>query len=337
MAVITTVILPVFFVVALGYLVRKFGKLDERVISRVQLYILTPSLIFMAMAGTNADNGLIMKVLLHVTLLSILLYIAAQIFGGLRKAGSIERNAISMSALFTNSGFYGIPVCMLAFGEQGVVYAAIYVVCSAAIQATAGVYIASAGNRKPLEALATVFKVPLVYAIIFGRLLSQTNMLPPEPFMKMIRLLGQAAIPLGLLLLGMQLQKIISERISERKGAEGTPKPSQAAGSRMGMDSSDEIADRTGPGGNTAILNGVGAGMLKIVGGFIFGLILLRFFEFDPILRNVILVESAMPTAVNAVVYATEFDCRPRLVTVAILTSTLVSIISITLILNYLG
>ena len=217
MAIIATVILPVFFVVALGYLARKYGKLDERVISRVQLYILTPALIFMTVAGSNADNSLIMKVLLHVTLLSILLYTAAQIFGGLRKSDRVERNAISMSALFTNSGFYGIPVCMLAFGEQGVVYASIYVVCSSAIQATAGVYIASAGNRKPLEALATVFKVPLVYAIIFGRLLSQTGMLPPEPFMKMIRLLGQAAIPLGLLLLGMQLQKIISGRISGRK------------------------------------------------------------------------------------------------------------------------
>jgi predicted permease len=329
MAVITTVILPVFFVVILGSLARKYGKLDERVLSRVQLYILNPSLIFMAMAGASADNGLIMKVLLHVTLLSILLYIAAQIFGALRKADSIERNAISMSALFTNSGFYGIPVCMLAFGEQGVVYASIYVVCSSTIQATAGVYIASAGNKKPLEALATVFKVPLVYAIIFGRLLSQTNMLPPEPFMKMIRLLGQAAIPLGLLLLGMQLQKIISERISERKDAKAS-----ASGVEKKIDKVDaQVAERA----TSTVLNGVAAGMLKIVGGFVFGLILLRFFEFDPILRNVILVESAMPTAVNAVVYATEFDCRPRLVTIAILTSTLVSIVSISLILNYIG
>ena len=78
------------------------------------------------------------------------------------------------------------------------------------------------------------------------------------------------------------------------------------------------------------------AATLRICGGFGAALIILSFFDFDPMLRNVLIVESSMPTAVHAVVYATEFNCRPRLVTIGVLTATLLSIASITLILNYL-
>ncbi len=312
MPVLTEVILPIGFVVFLGYLLRRLGKLDEHVLSRAQLYVLGPALIFMTMAGSEAAMSLVLKVMLHVFLLSVLLFGAAQLFGVIAKSDRLERNAMSITAVFTNSGFYGIPVCMLAFGEQGVVYAAIYVVCSATIQATAGVYIASAGRKRPSEALATVFRVPLIYSIVIARLMSHFRVLPPEPFMKMINLLGRSAIPLGLLLLGMQLEKIISGRIDRKKASR----------------SIEEKKD---------LLGGMGAGLIKIAGGFLFGVLLLRFFDFDPLLRNVIIVQSAMPTAVNAVVYATEFECRPKLVTVGILTATLLSVISISLILNWLG
>jgi predicted permease len=80
----------------------------------------------------------------------------------------------------------------------------------------------------------------------------------------------------------------------------------------------------------------VAGGIIKVFGGLAVALVVLRFFSLDPVLMNVMLIQSAMPTAVNVVVYATEFDCRPRLVTIGILASTLISIASITLILNYL-
>ncbi len=211
MAVLTQVTLPILFVVFLGYLLRKIGRVEESVLSRIQLYVLSPALIFMTMAGSNAMMSLLGKIFLHVVILSVLLYLSAQLLGRMMRGDALERNAMSLAAVFTNSGFYGIPVCMLAFGEEGLGYAAMYVICSSMIQSTAGIYIASEGSRKPLEALAMIFKVPLIYAIVLGKLLSQFDMLPPAPFMEMINMLGRAAVPLGLLLLGMQLERIISD------------------------------------------------------------------------------------------------------------------------------
>lgn len=310
MAVITNVVLPVVFVVLLGYLLRRLGGLDEHAFSRAQIYILSPALVFTALAGSDAAMPLILKVLLQVLLMSTLLLGVVQGIGFASKSGRNERNAMSLAAVFTNSGFYGIPVCMLAFGEMGVIYASIYVACSATFQATIGIYIASSGTRKAREALASVFKVPIIYAIILGKLLSHFRMLPPEPFMKMIDLMGKSAIPLGLLLLGMQLERIVSESSA-----------AHLAGGEARRD----------------LLGGTASGVLRIAGGFILGLLVVQLFDFDPVLKKVIIVESAMPTAVNAVVYATEFGCRPKLVTIGILTSTLISVVSISVILNWLG
>ena len=314
--IVTNVILPIFFIIIIGALLRRLGKIDERVFSRTQLYVLTPALIFVAMTGNDTEISILLKVLFFVATLSVVLMVLAQGTGLLFKENRVTRNAISLASMFSNSGFYGIPVCMLAFGEEGVVYAAIFVAGSSTVQSTLGIFIASVGKKKPSEAIATVFKVPMLYAIIVSKLLLHFGKLPPEPLMKMINMLGHSAIPRGLLLLGMQLQKIIYERFAG-----------------PGKETEQIIIKKK----RKELLQGISAAMIKIGGGFVVALLLARIFGFDSLIRKVLIVEAAMPTAVNAVVFATEFDCRPEIVTVGILASTIASIVTITVILNYLG
>ncbi len=313
--VVTDVVLPIFLIVFLGFLLRRLGGVDERVFSRAQLYILVPALIFSAMTGRDTGLPILLRVVLFVAALSVGLLLAAQAVGFAFRGGRLTRNAISLASMFSNSGFYGIPVCMLAFGEQGVLYAVIFITGSSLIQSTLGIFIASSGRKKAREAFLTVLKVPMVYSIIAAKILSHYSLLPPKPFMEMIDMLGQAAIPLGLLLLGMQLQKIIYERMEKRRSGTG-----------------EQLRK-----GRIEMLQGLAAAALKIAGGFLLALLLTRIFGFDSLIRKVLIVEASMPTAVNAVVFATEFDCKPEVVTVGILASTLASVVSITLILNFLG
>jgi predicted permease len=311
--VITDVILPIAFIVLLGFLLRRFGGKYEHAFSKTQLYILGPALLFSVMARNDTGYGLILQLLIYVIILSAGLLLLTQVTGKLAGGGRVERNAMSLAGVFTNSGFYGIPVCMLAFGEDGLKWAALYIVASSTVQSTLGIFLASAGKQKTTAALATVFKVPLIWALIAGRVLADINLLPPEPFMEMIDLLGRSAIPLGLLLLGMQLERIVT-----------------------GDDEEKECASEASVSPRRLVSLGITSGVIKIFGGLGIALLILRFFDVDPVLRNVMLVQSAMPTAVNAVVYATEFDCRPRIVTIGILSSTLISVGSITMILSFL-
>lgn len=316
--VITDVILPIAFIILLGFLLRRFGGRYEHAFSKTQLYILGPALLFSVMARTDTGYGLIFELLIYVAILSAGLLLLTQGIGLLAGGDRAERNAMSLAGVFTNSGFYGIPVCMLAFGEEGLKWAALYVVASATVQSTLGIFLASSGKQKATAALLTVFKVPLIWAIIAGRVLADLNLLPSEPFMEMIDLLGRSAIPLGLLLLGMQLERIITGDNGDDEAVECADEEEEIRGSRR------------------IVALGISSGMIKIFGGLGIALVVLRFFDLDPVLRNVMLVQSAMPTAVNAVVYATEFDCRPRLVAIGIFSSTLISVGSITLILSFL-
>jgi predicted permease len=313
--VITEVILPIFSIIILGFLLKRLGGVEPRPFSRTQLYILSPALVFSAMARADGMTVTVLKIFLYIALLSGVILGAAQGIAYLMRGTREDRQAMSLAAVFMNSGFYGIPVCMLAFGDIGFVYATAYVVASATLQSTLGIFIASAGQRRVPEALLTVVKVPLIWAIVVARLLAHFDALPPEPFMKMINMLGQAAIPLGLLLLGMQLEGVVRDIWGRRAGA---------------------AVEASLPGNGLYIRGGLIAAALRIVASFFVALVIIRLFDFEPTLKKVILVESSMPTAVNAVVYATEFRCGPKLVAVGILAATVGSMATITLILEYL-
>jgi len=323
--VITEVILPIAFVVLLGFVFRRYGGRFEKAFSRTQLYILSPALLFSVMAGSKTGYALLLEVLLFVALVAAVLLAVTQGLGLAARSDRNERNAMSLAGVFPNAGFYGIPVCMLAFGEEGLKWASVYVAASATIQSTLGVFLASAGKRKISAGLLTVVKVPLIWAIVAGRVLADVDLLPPEPFMKMIDLLGRSAIPLGLLLLGMQLQRITSGEAAAAEAEEDEETAEKHVGE-----------EGAAPDSSRSLVLGISAALVKILGGLAAGLVILRFFDLPPVLRGVMLIEASMPTAVNAVVYATEFDCRPRLVAIGILSSTSISVVSVTLILSYL-
>lgn len=331
--VITEVILPIFSIIFLGFLLRRFGGVQPKPFSRTQLYVLSPALVFSAMARADGMTLVVLKIFLYIAVLSGVILGAAQGIAFLMKGSREDRQAMSLAAVFMNSGFYGIPVCMLAFGDIGFVYATAYVVASATLQSTLGIFIASAGRRRAPEALLTVVKVPLIWAIVVARLAAHFDAMPSEPFMKMINMLGQAAIPLGLLLLGMQLEEIVRDlarrRRPETTNAGEAARVSEAA---QALDAAQACARPR----MSYVAGGLIAASLRIVGGFLVALAVVRLFDFEPTLEKVIIVESSMPTAVNAVVYATEFKCGPKLVAVGILAATLGSMLSVTLVLEYL-
>jgi predicted permease len=338
--VLTNVILPVFFIIFLGFLLRRYGKGDLKTFSRAQLYVLSPALAFMSLAKAEADTPLILRVLLFIVCMEAVILALALGIGFLTKRDRTERQAIVITSVFMNSGFYGIPVCMLAFGEWGMIYATIFMVASSIIQSTAGIFLASMGRQSTRDAFVSIFKVPIIWAIILARLLVYLRALPPAPLMKMINLLGESAIPLGLILLGMQLERIWLESAAWRASLIG----GRAADFTIGEEQGDAPAGRACEPGQAGVIElkrdvsgGIISAALRIIGGLAVSYGLVQLFHFSANMNQVLVVESSMPTAVNAIVFATEFNCRPRLVAVGILVSTLASIASVTLIIRYLG
>ncbi|MCX5753422.1 MAG: AEC family transporter [Candidatus Krumholzibacteria bacterium] len=337
--VLTNVILPVFFIIFLGFLLRRFGKVDLKTFSRAQLYVLSPALAFMSLAKPEADTGLILRVLFFIVCLEAVLIVISLGIGFAMKRGRAERQAMTLASVLMNTGFYGIPVCVLAFGDWGLVYATIYMVASSITQSTIGIFLASAGHGSSKEALANVFKTPLLWSIVAARLLVYLHALTPAPLMKMIDMLGASAIPIGLILLGMQLESIWLESAAWRASLAGRTAAFSIGENHEGV--RPEGTCKPGPGGAVELRRDISGGLvsaaIRIVGGLVVSYGIIQLFHFNANMNQVLIVESSMPTAVNAIVFATEYNCRPRLVAVGILASTLASVVSITLILRYLG
>jgi predicted permease len=116
--------------------------------------------------------------------------------------------ALMLAAAFPNSGFVGIPLSEFAFGSTGRTTAVLYLTVQNLVVYTIGVYIASRGtDRGPLDAVAEIFRLPLLYAVLAGVAVRGLGLAPPagSPAMATVGLVGDASIPVMLLILGIQL------------------------------------------------------------------------------------------------------------------------------------
>ena len=82
---------------------------------------------------------------------------------GLDRAG---RAAFLLVVVFSNSGNFGLPVVLFAFGREALTFATVYFVIAAVLSYTVGVFLAASGHRSVMEALRGITRVPTVYAVI---------------------------------------------------------------------------------------------------------------------------------------------------------------------------
>ena len=66
----------------------------------------------------------------------------------------------------SNSGNYGLPVALLAFGREALAFASVYFVSSAIFSYTGGVLLAASGRRSVRDALAGLLRVPAFYGAV---------------------------------------------------------------------------------------------------------------------------------------------------------------------------
>lgn len=286
-----SVVLPVFMMAGLGSIVGRFLGVSSRPISQVTLYIFSPALVCHSLANMvlpTKDLGLIA---LFSLLLATVLYVFAFVGFKISRMDKKGRSAFVLTTLFMNAGNYGLPVALFAFGQAGLERAIIFFVVQATLSGTVAIYVASSSNLKPLDAVQSVLRMPMVYATVLGLFMNIGGLHIPVYLSQPLELLGNAAVPSMLMVLGIQL----SNRFSvEDLGALATVSVLRLAVS-------------------------AGVAYVLTVGMGITGLT-----------QQVLVVLAAMPTAVFTIILASEFDARPKFVTGAVAVTTLVSIFTIT-------
>lgn len=191
---------PVFLVVAGGYLFGPYLKLEVESLSELIIKVLAPCLLLSYLSSTKltmedslviSSGGLFVVAGVGLTSLVILSLL------GLRQRG------LFLPCLFMNSGNMGLPLALLAFGDQGMQRALIFFVTMTVLNYSFGIWLA-----KGRGGLREVFSLSLIYAAVIGIGLTSFQVRMPEVLFKPLSLLGQATIPLMLITLGYQLRSI---------------------------------------------------------------------------------------------------------------------------------
>lgn len=209
-SVFTSTVAPVLSIAAVGYVLGRVRDVDVEPLNTVTLYVLLPALILHSLVTSPLGGGTALWLFVGIAAFTfVMLGLAAAVGRALGESGA-SLGALMLASAFPNVGNFGIPVSEFAFGEVGRSVAVLFVVGQQVLLYTVGVYVASratgAGSRNAVE---RVFRLPLVYVVAFALGANALGVVPsPESTaMETLRLVGEASIPLFLLVLGVQLAR----------------------------------------------------------------------------------------------------------------------------------
>ncbi len=198
---IFTVIAPVFVVVGLGYFwARMDQRFDTETLTNLIVKLATPCLIFSAL--TSIEVGL--DSIGHMVLAAIISLSLAALAGWyILRHLSLSLRTYLPSMMHANSGNIGLPLVLMAFGEEGLALGVSYFVINSISQYSIG-YGISAGTFSIIHLL----KQPLNYAVALSLLVLVFKLSVPEWIANTTSLLGGLVIPALLMVLGHSLAQL---------------------------------------------------------------------------------------------------------------------------------
>lgn len=196
------VVLPVVLVAGVGALLARRFTLSQDTLGKVSLNSLTPALALSSLLGTSVSAGTGLH--LAAAYFALALSGAGLAFLAAFRTPSATRRAVMASVAIGNNGNFGLPIALFALGQPGLDQAVVIFLCSVVLTFTLGplLYGSAGGARAGLRA---VLRLPVVWCIAAALLVRLLHLPVPLGLRRGVDLLGQAALPMVLLSLGIQL------------------------------------------------------------------------------------------------------------------------------------
>lgn len=291
-------LLPILLIAACGFALGRMTQVEPRTLGRVTFNIFSPVLIFRLLTDSQLEMSRIAQMFGFTTAVMFVMGGLAYLTGRLLKLPRPVLVAVVLAVATSNSGNYGMPLIAFAFGDQALAYASIYYVVLAILTNTVGVLWASLGHMNFKQAIFGLLKVPMLYALAIALLFVRTGWAIPAPLDRGITILAGAAVPSMLVLLGLELSRFAwSKHVS-------------------------------------AIVASLA---LRLLAGPLVGSGLASAFGLEGAARQAGITQTGMPTAVITTVLASEYHLEPQLVTAIVFFSTILSPLTLTPLLFFLG
>lgn len=307
---VLSVVLPIFALILVGWLCRRSNRLGPQAaseINRLVVWLCLPALLFKVTATATWAEIWQPGFLAAFTGGCLLVFFATLAWrlmqGRALPAASID----GLSASYANTGYMGIPLCLLVFGQDGLepaLIASLLVVCVLFAIAVVCIEVGLQSEKHIGRAVAVVLKAlgknPLVVSPIVGGLWAASGIGLPEPLLHFLDMLAAATTPCALVSLGLFLAQ--------------KQEPQEAQ---------------------------VGAWPLvaiKLVGQpLLTGFLAYQVFDLPPLWADSALLLSALPTGTGPFMLAEYYQREAAVVSRSILVSTLGSLVTLSLCLLWIA
>ncbi|MCX6057100.1 MAG: AEC family transporter [Chloroflexi bacterium] len=291
-------LLPIMLVGGAGFLLGKFLTVDSRSLGRVVFYVFSPLLVFDLMIKSKLDLQQALTTVGYTVSMITIMGLLAFLLSKLLKLERPNMLAVILTVAFGNTGNYGLPLVKFAFGNDALAIASIYYITTTILFNTVGVIIASLGHMDLRSAVLGIFKLPILYGVLLAILVRVFGIELPLPISRTIEIAANGAIPVMLILLGLELTRI---QWSHNFRALG-----------LGV-------------------------FTKLLFAPLIGLLIASLFGLGHTARQASVLEASMPAAVATTVVATEYQLEPSLVTAIVFLGTALSPLTLTPLLVYLA
>jgi len=292
------VILPVFLIASAGYIFERKSEVDIRSLANGALYLFAPSLVFSALVKSTVATDLLGRLSVFMFVYTLLICALAFSVARFCKFDNNTTRAFTLSTSMMNIGNFGLPLVFFAYGEAALDISIVVFVLFNIPLSTLAIIIAQGQGVKWHQAVRNMLKIPIFYGVALALLCKILGLQIPGFILRATELLGQAAIPVMLILLGMQLSR---SKITQGWGFFGL------------------------------------ATSIRLLVGPLLAIALVSLLGLDGLSRKVVILQTSTPSAVLPLLYCLRFGTRPDLVSGTILTSTLCSALTLTVLLYWLG
>lgn len=198
---IFNIIAPVLVCVLIGFVwVRRGRPFDTGMVSSLVMYIGAPCLIVATLSEVSLSPAALLEV--------AGLYGAVLVLTALAALAVIRLSGVSPRVYFTamtfpNVGNMGLPLCLLAFGEQGLVLGLAWFMLNSIGHFSLGVVVVSGQSF-----LRELFTNPVVVSVGLAVLMVVTGWRLPAWLFNTVELIGGMTIPMMLITLGVSLGQL---------------------------------------------------------------------------------------------------------------------------------
>lgn len=198
---VAQIVAPVFLLAAIGYgWVRIGWHYDVEFVTRLAMTLSIPCLVFMALVRSDVDPA----ALRDTVIASLVAYlVVGAVAWALVRGLGLDIPTFWAPITFGNTGNIGLPIALFAFGQVGFDFAVVIFAVMAILSFTFGVWVV-AGGGSPVAAI----REPLVWGTLLGGLFLVLDWRVPPWAAASLDLVGQMAIPLMLLTLGVAISRL---------------------------------------------------------------------------------------------------------------------------------